>query len=56
MRKLERNQALRDYVFSHPDVSLKEIGEIFNISASRVCRILHNNKVKLQEAESAKAT
>jgi len=44
MRKLDRNQTLREYAASHPESSLKEIGQIFNISPSRVWRILHSNK------------
>lgn len=44
MRKLERNKMLREYAKAHPELSLKEIGRAFNISESRVWRILHNNK------------
>jgi len=46
LRKLDRNQALREYAASHSDLSLKEIGQIFNIDPSRVWRILHGNKNK----------
>ena len=52
MRKLERNQALREYAASHPDASLKEIGEIFNIDPSRVWRILHNNRKRGEEVRA----
>ncbi|MBA7608653.1 hypothetical protein ES703_15832 [subsurface metagenome] len=43
MRKLERNKELRDYAGRHPELSLKEIGEIFGISSSRVWRIINDN-------------
>ena len=43
MRKIERNAMLREYAASHKDLSLKEIGKAFNISESRVWRILHGN-------------
>ena len=39
LRKLERNKQIQDAVRSHPELSLAEIGEWFNISASRVSRI-----------------
>ena len=41
LRKLERNKMLREYALEHPDLSLKEIGQRFNISATRVWHILH---------------
>ena len=44
LRKLDRNEMLREFAKSHPELSLKEIGQRFNISASRVWHILHNNK------------
>jgi len=44
LRKLERNQVLQEYALAHPGLSLKELGRLFNISASRVCRILHKGK------------
>jgi len=40
----ERNKLLQEYARTHSDLSLKEIGEIFNISESRVWRVLHGNK------------
>ena len=40
MRKLERNQALVEYAKGHPELSQKEIGDVFNITASRVNKIL----------------
>jgi len=44
MRKLERNKMLQEHVIAHPELSLKEIGKIFNISESRVWRIVHIKK------------
>ena len=44
LRKLERNRAIREYKKAHPELSLKEIGTIFNISESRVSRILSSKK------------
>ena len=53
MRKLGRNRALREYAKTHPELSQREIGKIFDISESRVCRILNGNqkwkKGKLKE-------
>jgi len=46
MRKLERNAMLRRYAKAHPELSLKEVGRAFDISESRVWRIL-NGKGKL---------
>lgn len=46
LRKLERNRLLREYTEAHPELSLKEIGKVFNISESRVWRILYGNKKK----------
>lgn len=46
LRKLSRNKKLWEYSESHPELSLNEIGQKFNISASRVWRILHGNKGK----------
>ena len=45
LRKLQRNKMLKEYAIAHPDLSLKEIGKLFNISESRVCRILKGSKV-----------
>jgi DNA-directed RNA polymerase specialized sigma subunit len=50
LRKIERNQMLIEYANSHPELSLKEIGRIFNISESRVCRILKGNNKKERAA------
>ena len=39
VRKTERNKALIEYANNHPELSLKEIGKIFGISAVRVWAI-----------------
>ena len=44
LRKTERDQMLREYAEAHRDMTLKEIGKIFNISESRVCRILKKER------------
>ena len=44
LRKIERNRMLREYAESHPELSLKEVGRVFNISESRVWRILIKEK------------
>ena len=44
LRKIERNRMLLEYAGSHPELSLKEIGRVFNISESRVWRILIKGK------------
>lgn len=44
MRKLERNQAVREYRHNHPEASLAEIGKVFDITRQRVWEILQNNK------------
>ena len=52
LRKIERNKLLKDYAHCNPNLSLKEIGEVFGISQARVWRILNGKKVsnKLQES------
>ena len=44
LRKIERNRMLCEYAESHPELSLKEIGQVFNISESRVWHILIKGK------------
>ena len=44
MRKLDRNKMLREYAKTHPELSLKEVGKAFNISASRVWRIINKER------------
>ncbi|MBA7589724.1 hypothetical protein ES708_31813 [subsurface metagenome] len=55
LRKLERNAMLREYTKAHPELSLKEIGRAFNISESRVWRILRSNKGKEINKQAAEA-
>ena len=38
--KRNRNEALRQYRRAHPEITLQEIGEMYNISKQRVCQIL----------------
>ncbi len=45
MRKLERNAMLWEYAKAHPELSLREIGRAFNISESRVSKILKRKKL-----------
>jgi len=54
MRKLERNKMLREYAEAHPELSGKEIGRAFNISESRVWRIIHGSIGKGKETEGEK--
>ena len=53
MRKLRRNELLREYAQEHPDLSLKEIGAVFNISESRVWRIIHKGESEDRQNEQA---
>ena len=53
LRKLDRNKMLQEYAKLHEELSLNEIGQRFNISASRVWRILHGYKAE-GEKEMAK--
>lgn len=46
LRKLRRNEQLRRYVAENPELSLREIGEAFDISRSRVCQLLGAKKGK----------
>ncbi len=46
MRKLKRNQMLRDYAEAHPELSLKEIAEVFRISRQRVQYLLRGHRAK----------
>lgn len=41
-RKIERNRALMEYIDQHPDLTLQEIGEVFNISRQRVWELKQN--------------
>jgi len=42
--KTQRNQALVDYAGAHPDLAMKEIALVFNISKQRVFQILSKGK------------
>jgi len=44
VKDFTKTEQLREYAKSHPELSLNEIGRAFNISASRVWRILYSNK------------
>jgi predicted transcriptional regulator len=48
MRKLERNIALIQYYKEHPEMSLREIAKIFNITPQRVWELIQNHKGKQQ--------
>lgn len=44
LRKLERNKKIIKYRRDNPDLSLREIGEVFGISRVRVFQILQKGK------------
>ena len=44
LRKLNRNQAVKEYRAAHPNLSLKEVGMPFGLSKQRVFAILNDNK------------
>ena len=46
LRKLERNRLLVQYRQAHPELSLQEIGAVFNITRERVSQILKAEKNK----------
>lgn len=52
--KVERNQALREYAQSHPDLSQREIGKAFGITRQRANQIIkqrNNEKTSTVEAQ-----
>ena len=55
IRKIERNNALCEYVINHPTLSMREIGLVFNISTSRVSKILKKSKSKCGSTELIQA-
>ena len=42
--KTKRNEAVKQYKDANPDLSLKEIGGIFQISKQRVAQIIKKSK------------
>lgn len=46
MRKLERNKALYDFFLANQHLSYKEIGDIYKVDQSRVCRIIQKEREK----------
>lgn len=40
LRKIRRNQAVRDYHTRHPELSQHEIGKVFGITRQRVSQLL----------------
>lgn len=46
-RKLKRNKLLLEYYVAHPELSLREIGEIFEVSAQRVWQLVRGEEKKL---------
>jgi DNA-directed RNA polymerase specialized sigma subunit len=55
LRKLERNRLIQEYRKAHPELSFKEIGEVFGISESRAWRIVYGNKKKERNKEEVTA-
>lgn len=49
LRKTARNKLLVKFRKDNPNLSLKEIGHIFNISAVRVHQLLKNLKSEAEE-------
>ena len=45
LRKRNRNKELIAYRIGHPELSLKEIGEVFNITKQRVSAILKSYNI-----------
>lgn len=42
--KIKRNQALYEFYLVHSELSLKEIGQIFNISGERARQVVNHEK------------
>ena len=53
LRKLKRNRMLVEYCQAHPEASLSEIGQLFNISHQRVWELLKLEGKKEQAAKPA---
>ncbi len=54
LRKIKRNQLIRDFHRDNPESSFKEIGLMFNISESRAWRIVNGNRPRKKDSLSAK--
>jgi hypothetical protein len=52
-KRLERNRLIQEYRKAHPELSFKEIGEVFGISESRAWRIVYGNKKKEDSHDKA---
>ena len=46
LRKAVRNEQIKKYALEHTDLSYKEIGQAFNLTASRVWRIINGKQKK----------
>ncbi len=44
VRKVERNRDAKRYRLLHPELSYAEIGEVFDVCASRAYRIVNGNQ------------
>jgi DNA-directed RNA polymerase sigma subunit (sigma70/sigma32) len=47
LRKLERNRLLLEYREKHPEASIQEIGNVFNISKERARQLLKPKRAEL---------
>ncbi|GAI61871.1 unnamed protein product [marine sediment metagenome] len=50
LRKTERNRMLVQFVEEHPNLTLEEIGRVFNISKQRVSELLKIERLKNEKA------
>ena len=50
LRKTERNRMLVRFVEEHPNLTLEEIGRVFNISKQRVWELLQIERLKNEKA------
>lgn len=46
LRKLERNRQVAEYARAHPDLALREIGEVFSLSPARIHQILKKQETQ----------
>lgn len=56
LRKTKRNNKIIAYFNKHPELSLKEIGEKYGISPSRVHRIVHKDDKIIFDAANLNET